>query len=184
MTCPGVLLTGGNSRRMGVDKATLVVNDETLATRAARVLTAVCEPAVEVGDGITGLRSVRESPPGRGPLAAFLAGVDALGARGPVMLLACDLPFVDDALLIRLVTDDREGSIVPVIDTRPQYACARWSAAAIAAGRDALAAGRRALGSLAIDIEPFSEPGLDHVLADVDTPEDLRRLGLSYDLGS
>ena len=34
----GVLLTGGASSRMGTDKARLVVNGETLAARAARVL--------------------------------------------------------------------------------------------------------------------------------------------------
>ena len=77
----GVLLTGGASRRMGTDKARLVVNGETLAARSARVLTAVCDPVVEVGPGVSGLPAVLEEPPGAGPLVALLAGVGALGDR-------------------------------------------------------------------------------------------------------
>ncbi len=45
----GVLLTGGASRRMGRDKARLVVNGETLATRSARVLAAAVAFVVRIG---------------------------------------------------------------------------------------------------------------------------------------
>src|SRR5438105_2544862 len=58
----GVLLTGGASRRMGLDKATLVVDGETFAQRAARVLTAACDPVIEVGSGVTVLPCAREEP--------------------------------------------------------------------------------------------------------------------------
>ena len=58
----GVLLTGGASRRMGTDKARLVVDGETLAARSARVLAAVCEPVIEVGPGVSGLPAVEEEP--------------------------------------------------------------------------------------------------------------------------
>ena len=80
---------------MGADKATLIVAGEPLAARAARVLRTVCAPVIEVGAGVTELPSVREEPAGAGPLAALLAGVDALGVDGPVLVLGCDLPFVD-----------------------------------------------------------------------------------------
>jgi molybdopterin-guanine dinucleotide biosynthesis protein A len=180
-TCPGVLLTGGTSRRMGVDKATMMVNGEILAARGARALSAVCDPVIEVGPGVTGLRHVREDPVGAGPLAAFLAGFDALRWGGPTVLLACDLPLAGAAVVERLVYDARAGSIVPVVDGRAQYACARWSEAAIAAGRDALASGSRALGALAVDVEEMTDPTFTMLLADVDTVDDLHRLGLSYD---
>jgi molybdopterin-guanine dinucleotide biosynthesis protein A len=177
---PGVLLTGGASRRMGTDKATLPLGDATFATRAAAVLATVCAPVVEVGPGVTGLRAVREDPVGSGPLAAFLAGVDALAAPGSVFLLACDLPFVDAVTLAAVADHAGAGSVVPVVAGRPQYACARWSAAAIAAGRAALGAGERALRVLAdVDAESLAADALAPLLADVDTPEDLRRLGLS-----
>ena len=46
---PGLLLTGGASRRLGTDKATIVWQGETLAVRAAVVLAQVCAPVLEVG---------------------------------------------------------------------------------------------------------------------------------------
>src|SRR3954470_9716556 len=94
----GVLLTGGASRRMGTDKARLVVSGETLAARSARVLASVCDPVVEVGPGVSGLPVVQEEPPGAGPLVALLAGVGALGEPKTVILLACDLPNVSSEL--------------------------------------------------------------------------------------
>src|SRR5690348_2205329 len=140
----GVLLTGGASRRLGTDKASLVLDGETLAARAARVLTAVCNPVIEVGDGASGLPSVRENPAGAGPLAALVAGVDTLGVA-PVVLLACDMPFVDVPLLRLLAEWPGDGTVVPVNDGRMQYACARYGAASIDEARAALRGGLTAL---------------------------------------
>jgi len=176
LTIPGVLLTGGASRRMGTDKATLVIEGETLAARAARLLAEVCAPVVEVGSGVTNLPSVREEPPGSGPLAALLAGVDKLDVGGPVLVLACDLPLVTAAALHRLARWPGVASVVPLVDGRPQYVCARWSEAALGAARAEFASGGSAMQVLAsIDAE-FVEGGADFV--DVDTPADLGRLGL------
>ena len=50
MVC-GLLLTGGRSRRLGADKAGLVLDGETLAHRMAARLAAVCDPVLEVGRG-------------------------------------------------------------------------------------------------------------------------------------
>jgi molybdopterin-guanine dinucleotide biosynthesis protein A len=135
----------------------------------------VCDPVLEVGPGVTDLRSVRESPRGSGPLAGLLAAYDALETDGSVLLLACDLPFVTDAVLRMLVEHPATGSVVPIVDGQGQYACARWSAAAVAAAR-----GGTALRDLmrADDVTTVAvEDG--RLLEDVDTPDDLRRLGLS-----
>ena len=177
---PGVLLTGGTSRRMGRDKATIAIGTETMAARAARVLAAVCNPVIEVGPGVSGLPCTREDPPGTGPLAGFLAGCRALAAPGPVFLFACDLPLVDAEMLAAFVDWPGDGSVLPVVDGAAQYACARWSLAAIAAGRAAFAGGERSLRILAtVDAHLVDEEKHARQLADVDTEDDLRRLGLS-----
>ena len=183
MTCAGVLLTGGASRRFGTDKAMLVVDGETLALRSGRVLASVCGPVIEVGSGVSSLPSVREEPVGGGPLAAFLAGIDALGINGPAVLLGCDLPFIDEATVAWVARYAGSGSVVPVVATREQYACSRWSVAAIERARDAFAAGARALGALTDAGDVVRAPADDRAraLADVDTPSDARRLGVSYD---
>jgi molybdenum cofactor guanylyltransferase len=199
-----VLLTGGASSRMGTDKATLVIDGEPLAKRVARVLGEVCSPVVEVGRGVSGLPHVDDR--GSGPLAAFLLGVDALkemtaprppltkvhepegsGVRnrpmeivdGPVVLLACDLPRINVSLVRALADAPGDESVVPVLDGRAQYACARWSLAAIAAARAAQATGGFRLAELATErFDALTDPQLLAVAVDVDTPDDLRRLGL------
>jgi molybdopterin-guanine dinucleotide biosynthesis protein A len=178
------LLTGGSSRRLGFDKATVIIGDETVAERAARVLSTVCTPVVEVGPGRSGLRAVRESPPGAGPLAALLAGVDAIGAES-VVLLGCDLVRVERPLLALIAGWDGAPSAVPTVDGVPQLVCARYGPDALAAARTLLAAGERSLRALlqAVPFDPVSESqwrpvaGAD-AFADLDTAEDLARLGL------
>jgi molybdopterin-guanine dinucleotide biosynthesis protein A len=184
VTCAGVLLTGGASRRMGVDKATIVVDGETLATRAARVLGTVCDPVIEVGPGVTNLPCTREDPPGGGPLAALVAGATALDAR-MVILLGCDYPFVNEELL-RLVADwPGTRTAIPIAGGRMQYACARYGPAAFDAAHDVLMLGRGSLAAVAeIDCDTIPEEtwraeATERALDDIDTPQDMRRLGLS-----
>jgi len=145
----GVLLTGGASRRMGTDKARLVVGGETLAARGARVLSEVCDPVIEVGPGVSGLPAVEEEPRGAGPLVALLAGVGALGNPRAVVLLACDLPFVEPAVLRLLVEWPGWGTVVPVVDGRFQYACARYGTTAVEEATAALRTGVSSLRAVA-----------------------------------
>ena len=180
MSVPGLLLTGGASSRMGVPKATLERDGETLANRAARLLQVVCDPVVEIGPGYTALTRVPEDPPGRGPLAALVAGADALGCAGPVVLLACDLPFVTEALLARLAGWPGSDSVVPVDrDGVLQPVCARYSPDALDHARELLGAGERSFRAL------LRGPGvtrLDDVdereLVDVDTPAEALEWGI------
>jgi molybdenum cofactor guanylyltransferase len=178
MPCAGVLLTGGASHRLGVDKATLLVDGEPLAVRAGRLLARACKPVIEAGSGVSELPAVREEPPGSGPLAGFLAGCDAVQPASSVLLLACDLPFVDEPLLRWLVDQPGTGSFVPTIDGADQYACSRWSAYAIETARDRFRAGERALKALlaAGDVTRLVADHRAGALADVDTLDDLRRL--------
>jgi molybdopterin-guanine dinucleotide biosynthesis protein A len=188
MPTAGILLTGGRSRRMGVDKAGLAVDGVTLAVRAARVLVAVCDPVVEVGEGHSGLPHVRESPAGSGPLAALAAAGATLRARGhhgPALLLAVDLPRVDAALLEWL--RDRPGAptAVPEVDGHLQPACARYGPDALIAADSLVVGGVRALRALldVVDHDVIAESEwrrvtTDDAFADADTPADAARLGI------
>ncbi len=169
---------------MGTDKAGLVVDGETLAARAARVLAAACDPVIEVGAGVSGLPAVQEDPPGSGPLVALLAGVGALGDPRAVVLLACDLPFVEPPLLRLLVEWPGLGTVIPVVGGRVQYACARYGAAALDDATDALRAGVTSLRGMAgadceyLTAAQWGDVASERAFADVDTPGDLERLGL------
>jgi molybdopterin-guanine dinucleotide biosynthesis protein A len=175
---------------MGTDKALIEVAGLRLVDRVAAVLSAVANPVVEVGPGWSGLPAVREEPPGSGPLAALSAGAAALraaGHDGSVLVLAVDMPRVGIELLRFLA--DRPGPVtaVPRAGGHPQPMCARYGPEVLAAIDERLAAGGRSLRDLLESLatsgavrwvepeewEPVAGPD---AFADVDTPEDLRRL--------
>ncbi|HEX4778419.1 MAG TPA: molybdenum cofactor guanylyltransferase [Acidimicrobiia bacterium] len=191
MKIPGLVLTGGASTRMGRPKADVRWDGERLADRVARVVTSVCEPVLEVGPGFTTLPSVVEDPPGRGPLAALVAGVDALAADGalpPVLLVAVDMPFVTGALLTFLCDRPGHGTVVPVTAGHAQPLCARYDADACERAALLVAAGERSmhalLASVAVELVPehdWHAVAPQHALTDVDTPADLARWNEHHD---
>ncbi len=76
------------------------------------------------------------------------------------------------------------GTVVPRVDGRLQYACARYGPDAIERAELALAGGERSLRAVVGECDEVAEEqwrlvGPAHTFADVDTPEDLLRLGLS-----
>jgi len=78
----GLVLCGGESRRMGRDKALLVLDGETLVLRVARTLAEVADQVLlapgTVGRlGVTGYPEVADDPVGAGPLAGMAAGLAA-----------------------------------------------------------------------------------------------------------
>jgi molybdopterin-guanine dinucleotide biosynthesis protein A len=184
-----LLLTGGASRRFGGPKADVRVGGERLADRSARVLTVVAAPVLEVGPGRSPLEAVLEDVPGSGPLAAVAAGAAALAVRGAgdqeVIVLAVDLPFVDEAWLRSLAALPVADAIVPRVDGRAQPLCARYSPAALGRAAQLVAEGARSMWALleAIEVQWVDEPewlGVTSLrcFVDVDTPDDARRFGL------
>ncbi|MGH8987609.1 MAG: molybdenum cofactor biosynthesis protein MoaE [Acidimicrobiales bacterium] len=185
----GIVLTGGSSRRMGRDKATLEVGGVPLARRVAGALAAATSLAVEVGPGTSGLPSVREEPPGSGPLAAVVAGwaelVRRTGEKLPAVVLACDLPWVTAELVSWLAGRPGGVSVVPLRDGVAQPLCARWGVADLERAGAQLAAGERSLRRVfGPDAALVTEGDVDERVGlrgaqDVDTPEDLTRLALA-----
>jgi molybdopterin-guanine dinucleotide biosynthesis protein A len=182
-----LLLTGGASRRMGRDKAELVVDGERLADRSARLLQLVADPVVEVGPGFTALPRVVEAERGGGPLVAMAAGAGRLAAveATATLVLAVDMPHVDHLLLAHLAAHPSEVSVVPVDRAgRLQPLCARYSPAALDCARALAVTGARSMHEL-LDAVPYTVLGQDEwgpvaaaadPFADLDTPADLERL--------
>lgn len=188
MVAAGLLLTGGSSRRMGVDKALLEIGGVRLADRTADILLSATEPTIEVGPGYTVLRSTNDPSPGLGPLAALAHGVAALqaiGWVGPAIVVATDLPLLSGGLLAWLAGHPSPRSIVPLDCSRPQPLCARYQAADLETAQSLVRAGKRSMKELLAAIDPlfvgsdeWSGPaGHPLALADVDSPADLEQFG-------
>jgi len=183
-----ILLNGGSSRRMGRDKSQLIVDGSTLALRTASLLLAVVDIAVEVGPGASGLAATLEDSPGDGPLAGVAAGCRALremGHEGGALVVACDMPFLSSGLLRHLAEWDSEGSVVPVVRGIAQPLCARWGERDLDAAAAHYRRGERSLrfltgrpGVVLIEETQWRGFATEKEFSDVDSPEDLLRLGL------
>src|SRR4051812_39688655 len=107
----GIVLCGGQSRRMGRPKAWLPFAGEVMLPRVVRLLRAAVEPVVVVaapGQDLPPLPAegalVRDEEKGRGPLQGLAAGLAALAGRADAAYLSsCDVPFLQPAFVRRLI---------------------------------------------------------------------------------
>jgi len=172
---------------MGSDKSLLLVDGEALAARIGRLVASVADPVMEVGPGRTGLSTVAERVPGGGPFLAVLDGWEVLerSVRHPVVVVACDLPLLDQAFLVWLATYGSDRSVLPLLAGEPQPLCARWCPEDLDRMTVLAARGARSFRHVydQLDVETpsaeaWQEVGLPDGPDDLDTPEDIRRLGL------
>jgi len=104
VTYDAIVLAGGGSTRLGVDKAALVVDGTTMLDRVL-VATAGAVSTVVVGPERPTVRPARwtlEDPPAGGPVAGIAAGL-AFGSEPVVVVLSCDLPWLSAADVTALV---------------------------------------------------------------------------------
>lgn len=101
----GVVLVGGESTRMGRDKALIERDGQTMMQRAIELLRPHAREVLVIGDpakyGPQHARVVPDDVPGKGPLGGLVTALrHARYVR--VIVLACDLPYINDRLLVRL----------------------------------------------------------------------------------
>jgi molybdopterin-guanine dinucleotide biosynthesis protein A len=197
------VLAGGASRRMGRDKALLVVDGRPMVRRVVdAVIDAGAARVIVVGGDLTALAPAVEGTttlvpdrhPGEGPLGglltafAHLAGADDPAAApvpdvGIVMALACDLvapmPRAVEATVAALAGDDEADVAAPEVDGAVQWLHAAWRTSTVAAPlAERFAAGERSVHRAVAQagLRLVEVPGLNPVgLADADTPSDLDR---------
>ena len=112
----GVLLAGGNSRRMGEDKRYLVVGKQTLLERGLGVLRSIFqEVLVVIGRDSPPLgvdaRVVQDLVPDCGSLGGLYTGLTQ--ATTPcIFLVACDMPFLDQVVIGQFTSRRATADIV------------------------------------------------------------------------
>lgn len=116
-----VVLAGGHGSRLGgIDKATLEIRGETLLTRTLRAVEGAGRTIV-VGEVVApGAVVVQEEPRFAGPAAAIGAGLAEVTAPY-VLLVACDQPFLADAVDALLDAASGDGVIAVDEDGRRQH---------------------------------------------------------------
>ena len=186
------LFVGGAGKRMGgVAKGLLLVPDgsETLIARLLRLCRAAAPDAALylVGEasayGALGVPSLQDEPSGIGPLGGLrglLLRAESAGS-GAALALACDLPFIDEAVLSALAAPLTRTARVPFVEAFFQPLAAAYEPTATlhaidrsrALGKHALLYLLRILGDQVERLEIDSAHA--HAFRDWDTPEDMRR---------
>lgn len=187
----GILLAGGESRRMGAEKPLQKVGGIALIESvAAAVAPCVVEMVVVTNRpelyGYLGLRIVPDMQPGRGPLAGIQSGLRDVIGRGSglaALVVAVDYPFLQTSLLERILRSSPEKDVVaPRIEGRLHPLCARWASRTLGAVEEALRRGELSVHALIdrLDTATLSEeqlggPETSRAFFNVNTPDDLRR---------
>ena len=132
----GLLLAGGQSRRMQRDKATLEYAGEPQLARAARLLQPLVGQvfvSVRAGQELDAQRRafgpIVDLKPDLGPLGGIHAALHTHPAAA-WLVLACDLPFLDSATLQQLIASRMPDKLATAFRSRfdgmPEPLCAIW----------------------------------------------------------
>jgi molybdopterin-guanine dinucleotide biosynthesis protein A len=183
----GLVLTGGASMRMGEDKALLDAGGEPQLQATLRLLQKHAQPCfVSLSAGQrneplrSGMRQIVDGIEGVGPAAGLLAAY-AAHPQAAWLVVACDLPLLDDKVL-QALTRARDGRHAAIgyrsgHDGLPEPLCTLWEPAALAHLQQQVRAGRNSLrGTLAqVDMLLLPTPA-DAVLDNANTPQERERL--------
>jgi len=169
----GVLLVGGASARFGSPKALALVDRETLAERAWRVLGDACDERLALGKaGELELPfDVRDDGVDvRAPIAGVIGGLRA-AANDVVVFLPVDCPNITAEALRALGRACRDAAV-----TREGPLPGAWARASLPVLERRLRAGQLALVDAYEELDVVRIE-LDRALvADADTPAELKRL--------
>jgi molybdopterin-guanine dinucleotide biosynthesis protein A len=189
MSKTAIILAGGQSSRMGVDKALMRFGDGLLRDRVLDVLRPHFDDLILVTNqperhfDLEDVRLVTDVAPGQGPLGGIYAGLLAAQGRH-ALVVGCDMPFLSAPLLDYLWGLRTWGEVVvPLTPDALAPICAVYDRAVLPAIHDALAAGERKVMGLYPRLEvhyvredelrPY-DPELMS-LANLNTPEDFEQ---------
>ena len=138
----GLVLSGGRSRRFGRDKAGLEIGGRTLLARTVGLVEACCERTFvsirpeQADDELRRQYAVIVDDPDAGGPAAGLLAAHARYPDAAWLVVACDLPLLDDASIRQLVVARRPDRAATGFRNPargfPEPLCAIWEPATLA----------------------------------------------------
>lgn len=196
----GFVLAGGESTRMGCNKALLELEGVPLLVRTARLIESVANAPTVVGNakgcGSLGLSGLPDDCPGAGPLGGIATALRASAAPWN-LIVACDLPYLTKEWLEYLV--DRAlashgDAVLPMNARGAEPLCAMYHKRCEPSIRTALRHGTRkvtdGLRELLVEmIGPLEWKGFDSaglLFKNMNSPEDYQeaRTRLAASAGS
>ena len=144
-----IIMAGGDSRRMGRDKALLEIEGETMISRIARQLKPsfkrlLISAANANAFDFLGINVVPDEAPGAGPLMALVSALEK-SETDINFVMPCDIPDPPQHLIARLLREARDADIVvPVTEAgelEPLFAV--YHKSVLPSAREALNQGAR-----------------------------------------
>jgi molybdopterin-guanine dinucleotide biosynthesis protein A len=185
--CTALILAGGDSSRMGQDKAELVLDGQSLLQQViATMQTLFDEVILSVRHVRTGnaIHQVCDAPTHSGPLAGLAAGLERASTPW-VFAVACDMPFLSPAVVNFLAQQRADfQAVIPIVQGYPEPMAAFYATSCLPVVQDILRSnGKHSFRALLEKIRVcfVSESQLFAVdpqlrsFFDLDTPEDLAR---------
>lgn len=188
MARSGLVLAGGQSSRMGRDKASLPWGDTTLLVHVCRSLQPVVDELLVVVDDASrfpglGFRAIGDLVPGAHALGGIYTGLKA-AKHSSCFVCGCDAPFLN-AELVDFLFEEVDGNdlVVPIANGRRQSLHAVYSKSALGVIERRLQDEKWQLKNLAselnckiVDEETVSriDPGLKSFI-NINTPADYDR---------
>jgi molybdopterin-guanine dinucleotide biosynthesis protein A len=181
----GLVLAGGESRRMGRDKAALQLHGQSQVDWACALLERHCARvfvSVRPGQLQDPTRAAHPAIVDRHVDAGPIAGIAAAQAEYPDaawLVVACDLPFLSDATLEALIAGRGPQAVTAFRSTHdglPEPLCAIYEPATQAGIVAAIASGRNCPRKFILQSGvPLLEQPDPAALDNVNTPDDLAR---------
>ena len=197
----GIILAGGRSRRLGIDKTTLAwppgnPTGRTLLDHTVEKLQLVCADVIVVGYRAErplpeGVRTVPDSFPDGGPLGGLYVGLEE-AEHEHALAVPVDMPFLNVPLLEWLVSQPRDYDVLAPVYALVQTLHAIYSKRCLEPVRRRLADNQKSMIGLLeepelrvryveqADVERLAPGG--HAFTNLNTPGDLEAAVLSLRL--
>ena len=158
--CEGYVLTGGQSARMGHDKALLLWEGRPLAIWMAELVKGVCGSVTLVGSRDThselGFPAIEDLFPSQGPLAGIHASLLHSGSSSS-LVVGCDMPYLSADFLTLLLetarTADADAVVPESADSQLEPLCAVYTEACLPPIEEALRHGQRKISRLLAQLQ-------------------------------
>ena len=159
--CSAVILAGGQSKRMGQDKASLVFEGQTLLARAEQSLTPLFEHVVvstRQKRSDTKLPQVLDDSEYRAPMMGIVSAFEAVEADW-LFVVGVDMPFIS-ADLVKYMAKHREGydAVALHVDGMAQPLCCFYHRHALPAMGQHIKQGKRSLKCLLETLNTYCIP--------------------------
>lgn len=184
-----IILAGGQSRRMGRDKALIDFKGKPIIAHVIDTLRELSDDVIVVSNRAEtyapfGARVVQDFDPPSGPLGGIAAGLSA-ARYDRSLVVACDMPFLNTALLRYLIDRSNQAdAVVMQFENEYEPLHAVYRSTCLPAIQQHLANGDRRVISFFDDIQLLVIPETDwrpidpaaRSIANLNAPDDLEQL--------